>query len=85
MAPLTQIGSFGYQELIVGGAVRGVAGCTIFHGGRMFPQEGSSFFGMTFIAFLIEGIGRDEFIGDGSMGIVAVRTRHLPLSDGVMG
>ena len=69
----------------MGGAVRGVARGTIFHGGWMLPQEGSSFFGMTFIALFVEGIGRDEFIGYGSVGIVAIRTRHLPLSDGVMG
>ncbi len=72
MTSLAQIWPFGYQELIVGGAVRGVACGTIFHSGCMLPQEGSSFFGMTFIAFLIEGIGRDEFIGNGSMGIVAI-------------
>jgi hypothetical protein len=51
----------------------------------MLPQEGPSFFGMTFIALFVQGIGGEEFIRDRSMGIVAVGTGHFPFPDRVMG
>jgi hypothetical protein len=40
---------------------------------------------MTLEAFQIDVLRLDQFICNGSMGIVAIRTFHFALPDGVMG
>jgi hypothetical protein len=85
MASLAEIRPLGHQELVMGSAMRCVTGRAILRGRWVLPEKGSPFFGVAFITFLIQGIGREEFLRDRSVGIVATGTGHFPLSDGVMG
>lgn len=50
----------------------------------MLPEEWSSLFGVALIAFIVDGIGRDQPLGAGAVGVVAVGAEHLSFPQGVM-
>jgi hypothetical protein len=61
-----------------------MAGYTVFHYRRMLPKKGPSGFGVTFKAFQVDVLGVDQFVCDGTMGVVAIRALHLAFPDRMM-
>jgi hypothetical protein len=51
----------------------------------MLPKKRSPGFGVTFKAFQVDILGVDQLIGDGSVGVVAIRALHLAFPYRMMG
>jgi len=85
MTPLAKIGWFCIQQKIVCRAMGFMARQTVIHRRRMLPQIRPSGFSMTLEAFQIDVLRLNQFICNGSMGIVAIRTFYFALPYGVMG
>lgn len=64
--------------------VSGMAVGAFFHNGRMFEEEGATFFRMTTIAEIIDGIRLEELGGWGAMRVVAARALHLSFAQRMM-
>ena len=66
-------------------AMGGMTVQAVFNHGRMFENEGSSFFRMAFETKFINGIGLDLVIAECAMGIMAVGALDQTLPDWMMG
>ena len=51
---------------------------TVFHRRRMLPKIRPSGFGVTLKAFQIDVLGIDQLIGDGPVGVMAIRALTSP-------
>src|SRR6266508_637637 len=79
MTQLTESRFGKLEELFVVGAVGFVAVGAVLRHGRVFPQKGASLLRVTGIAVLVDGVGLEEALGDGAVGVVTARAGHLPL------
>src|ERR1700691_3318492 len=59
------------------GAVGIVAVEATFANRRVLPKKGTAFFAVTFVALVIDRIGRNEPLGLSTMRIVAIGAEHL--------
>lgn len=62
-----------------------VAGQTVFDSRRMLPQKRSTGVRMAFEAFLVDGLGIDQMVRDGAVGVVTIRAADFSLPQGVVG
>ena len=62
-----------------------MAGQTVLHRRRMLPKERPPGFGVTFKTLLVDVLGVDQLIGNGSMAVVAIGALHLLFPDRMMG
>jgi len=85
MAVLADIGNFFGQQFGVSAAMGRMTDKAVLLNRRMLPDKGASFFRMTLVTQLIDGIFLDHVLGGGAMGIVAVSAHDLVLDDGMMG
>ena len=85
MASLAQIRRPAFEQCRVGGAVGRMAGQAILNRRRVLPQERSARMGMALETLLVDGLGVDQFVGNGAVGVMAVRAFYLPFPNGMTG
>ena len=72
------------QQLAVLTSVRIMASETIFLDGRMFPDKRTALVGVALIAKLVDVIGLEITVAQGSMRIMTIGAGHFPFYDRVM-
>lgn len=78
VALLAKVGSCCDQQLVVIGAMHGVAvGAVLTHGG-VLPQERPALFGVTGVANDVGAFGFQQGLGGAAVWIMAIHARHFP-------
>lgn len=80
----TQEGGTRFQQRRDVGTVRSMATGAVFSHGLMFPEEGTTFFGMAGEAGFINRVFLQQLGTSRAMRVVAVGANHLAFTDGVV-
>jgi hypothetical protein len=85
MAALAQIRHFCIQQPGAGGTVGNMAAQAVFDNRGMLPKKRPSGFGVALETLQVDVLGIHQFIGNCSVGIVAIGTFHFALTNRMMG
>ena len=84
VALLAKIRLLVFQQLECLGTVRCVAFCTIFLNRRVLPYIGTALFSMALVAELIDVLGLDAAMAQGTVGVVAIGTLDFAFDNRVV-